>query len=64
MLPEGNVIEYGYDAAGRLLTIERKPDDQPTTRGERVRFELDGFGNRVLEAQERWEGGAWVEHAR
>ncbi|MCG8460204.1 MAG: hypothetical protein MI919_28300, partial [Holophagales bacterium] len=47
-----------------LLTIERKPDDQPTTRGERVRFELDGFGNRVLEAQERWEGGAWVEHAR
>ncbi|MCG8460634.1 MAG: hypothetical protein MI919_30500, partial [Holophagales bacterium] len=64
VLPEGNVIEYSYDAAGRLLTIERKPDDQPTTRGERVRFELDGFGNRVLEAQERWEGGAWVEHAR
>src|SRR5262249_20604446 len=26
ILPRGNLIEYGYDAAGRLLSIERRPD--------------------------------------
>ncbi|MEO1366112.1 MAG: hypothetical protein AAFX50_02960, partial [Acidobacteriota bacterium] len=64
VLPEGNVIEYAYDAAGRLLTIERKPDDQATNHGERTRYELNDFGQRVLEVQERWESGVWVEHAR
>ena len=32
-LPEGNLIEYGYDGAGRLISVERKPDE--TTPGER-----------------------------
>ena len=27
-------------------------------------YTLDGFGNRVLEEHERWEGGMWVKHAR
>ncbi|MCP4658175.1 MAG: RHS repeat protein, partial [bacterium] len=26
ILPEGNVIEYGYDTRGRMVSIERKPD--------------------------------------
>jgi RHS repeat-associated protein len=51
-LPRGNVIEYGYDAAGRLITVERKPD--AGTPGERLRYELDGFGNRTEEHVEWW----------
>ena len=60
VLPEGNVIEYGYDHAGRLVSIERKPDDQPTSHGERVVYTLDGFGHRVREERQRWDGGAWI----
>ena len=41
ILPEGNVIEYGYDAAGRLTTISRGPTD--TDLRERTVFTLDGF---------------------
>jgi YD repeat-containing protein len=44
-LPEGNIIEYGYDAAGRLETMERKPN--ASTPGERVVYTLDGVGNRT-----------------
>ena len=64
VLPEGNVIEYSYDVAGRLTTLERKPDDQPSTHGERTVYTLDGVGNRVLEKLERWESGVWIEHAQ
>jgi RHS repeat-associated protein len=58
ILPRGNVIEYGYDLAGRLLSIERKPD--ATTPGERSLYTLDQTGNRVKEKLQRWGGAAWV----
>ena len=64
MLPEGNVIEYAYDPAGRLESIERKADDLPDTRGERVFYTLDGIGNRVLEQHQRWDGAAWETRAQ
>lgn len=58
ILPRGNVIEYGYDAAGRLVSIEKKPD--PATPGERTVFVFDGHGNRTREELQRWNGSAWV----
>ncbi|MDY7092794.1 MAG: hypothetical protein SX243_07470, partial [Acidobacteriota bacterium] len=60
VLPEGNVIEYGYDAAGRLVWVERKPNDQPTSHGERTVYTLDAAGNRTREEQQRWDGAGWV----
>jgi RHS repeat-associated protein len=60
ILPEGNVIEYGYDSAGRLTSIERKPDADPASHGERTLYTLNGFGHRVLEELQRWDAGAWV----
>ncbi len=60
VLPEGNVIEYNYDQAGRLVTVERTPDDQPTSHGERTVYTLNGFGHRIRTEQQRWDGMAWV----
>lgn len=57
-LPRGNVIEYGYDDAGRLILIERKPD--ATTPGERTFYTLDLTGNRIKEELQRWDGAAWL----
>ena len=64
ILPEGNVIEYGYDAAGRLTSVERKADDMPESHLERVVYTLDGFGNRVLEEHERWTGTEWEKRSQ
>ena len=61
ILPEGNVIEYSYDQAGRLTAVERKPD--ASTNAERTFYTLDGFGNRTKEEQQRWESSAWVTKA-
>jgi YD repeat-containing protein len=60
ILPEGNVVEYGYDHAGRLTSIERKPDADPASHGERTFYTLNGFGHRILEELQRWQGGGWV----
>jgi YD repeat-containing protein len=57
-LPRGNVIEYGYDAAGRLVTIERKPN--AATHGERTLYTLDVVGHRTREELQHWNGSAWV----
>jgi YD repeat-containing protein len=57
-LPRGNVIEYGCDAARRLISIERKPD--AATPGERTLYTLDLTGNRIKEELQRWDGTAWV----
>ena len=59
-LPRGNVIQYGYDAAGRLESIERKPDG--STPGERTFYTLNDAGSRTLEELQRWDAGssAWV----
>ena len=43
----GNVVEYSYDLAGRLLSIERKPD--ANTHGDRTFYTLDSFGHRTQE---------------
>ncbi len=58
VLPRGNVLEYGYDAAGRLVSIERKPD--AGTPGERTLYTLDAYGHRTKEQLQRWTGAAWV----
>jgi len=60
-LPEGNVLEYGYDTAGRLVTRERKPD--ASTSGERTIYVLDRAGNRTREEAQRWNGSSWVTEA-
>jgi len=62
ILPEGNVIEYGYDTAGRLISVERKPDALPESHGERTFYTLDAAGNRTLEELQRWDAdaAAWV----
>lgn len=60
ILPVGNVIEYGYDSAGRLISIERKADDQPTTFGERTLYTLNGDGKRTVEERQTWSGSAWT----
>ena len=59
-LPRGNVVEYGYDAAGRLVSVERKPN--AATHGERVLYTLDAAGNRTLEELQGWDadGANWV----
>jgi len=59
-LPEGNVIQYGYDPAGRLRSVERKPD--AATPGERTLYTLDAAGHRTREELQRWDSGAstWV----
>ena len=62
--PEGNVMEYSYDAAGRLESMERKADDQPETRGERVLYTLDAIGNRTLEEHQIWDGVAWLTRSQ
>jgi RHS repeat-associated protein len=59
--PRGNVIEYSYDAAGRLVAIEGKPD--ASTSGQRVLYTLDGAGNHTREEKQRWNGSAWVTDA-
>jgi RHS repeat-associated protein len=58
VMPRGNVVEYGYDAAGRLVTIESKPD--AATPGERTVYTLDAAGNRTREEKQRWTGAAWA----
>jgi YD repeat-containing protein len=57
-LPQGNLIEYGYDSARRLISIERKPN--AATPGERTLYTLDKFGHRIKEEKQRWNGTAWV----
>ncbi|HVF58576.1 MAG TPA: RHS repeat-associated core domain-containing protein [Thermoanaerobaculia bacterium] len=57
-LPRGNVVAYGYDPAGRLVSLERKPD--AATPGERAVYTLDGAGNRVREELQRWDGEEWT----
>ncbi len=61
ILPEGNVVSYGYDRAGRVVTVERRPDT--TTPGERVLYTLDRVGHRIRQEHQVWEGGAWQTRA-
>ncbi len=60
----GNLVEYAYDTAGRLTSIERKPD--PSTPGERTLYTLDQAGHRIKEELQRWDGGwvttSWTEY--
>jgi RHS repeat-associated protein len=56
--PEGNLLGYAYDSAGRLLSIETRPDI--VSHGERTFFTLDAAGHRIREDLQRWSGSAWV----
>ncbi|MCH9648165.1 MAG: hypothetical protein K0U98_08000 [Deltaproteobacteria bacterium] len=56
-LPEGNLIEYVYDASGRLTSVERKAN--AATPGERTVYVLDTIGNRTREELQRWNGGSF-----
>lgn len=57
-LPLGNVLEYGYDTAGRLISIEKKPDS--STHGERTLYTLNGAGNRTQIDLQHWNGSSWT----
>ena len=57
-LPAGNVVEYGYDPVGRLVTVERKPS--AATPGERTLYTLDAVGHRTKEELQHWTGSAWA----
>ncbi|MCP3994966.1 MAG: RHS repeat protein, partial [bacterium] len=57
VLPESNLVEYRYDALGRLVSIERKPD--LATHGERTFYTLNGFGQRVRKEYQSWDGSSW-----
>ena len=57
ILPEGNVIEYGYDTRGRMVSIERKPDRE--THGERSFYTLNDNGQRIREELQSWTGSGW-----
>jgi RHS repeat-associated protein len=72
-LPEGNGIRYEYDAARRLIAVERgtavaTPDDddclEPDQPRERTFYKLDNAGNRIEESLERWNGSAWVSESK
>nr|MDP9120122.1 hypothetical protein [Acidobacteriota bacterium] len=64
-LPNGNVLEYGYEPGGlrRLISIERKADPAPTTHGERTLYTLDAIGDRTREELQHWNGTAWIDDA-
>ena len=57
-LPQGNITENGYDTAGRLVSVERRPNT--TTHGDRAFYTLDVFGHRTKEELQHWSGSAWV----
>ena len=57
-LPQGNLVEHGYDTAGRLISVESRPN--ATTHGERTLYTLDVFGHRTKEEQQHWSGSVWV----
>jgi RHS repeat-associated protein len=59
--PRGNVLEYGHDSAGRLTSLESKPD--AATPGERTLYTLDKAGHRIQEDLQSWNGSAWVTQA-
>jgi RHS repeat-associated protein len=59
--PEGNVVEYGYDGAGRVDTIERKPD--ATTPGERISIGYDAAGQPTSVLAQRYLDGGWQTDA-
>jgi YD repeat-containing protein len=61
VLPRGNVIDYGYDGAGRIIWVERKAD--LLTPGERIFYTLDAYGHRIKEERQRWTGSAWETRA-
>jgi hypothetical protein len=54
-----------YDTAGRLTSIERKPDAATPSgnSAERTLYQLDATGNRTREEQQSWDGGAWITEA-
>ncbi|MGB6363233.1 MAG: RHS repeat-associated core domain-containing protein [Thermoanaerobaculia bacterium] len=73
ILPRGNVLEYGYDSAGRLTSIERKAElltsydcDTVLSPGERTRYTLDPAGNRITEKLQRWDpdAGDWATQSK
>ena len=58
VLPQGNLVEYGYDSAGRLISVEKRPDR--TTPGERALYTLNSYSHRIREDLQRWNGTSWV----
>ena len=57
-LPLGNLIEYGYDSAGRLVAIEKRPNS--STHGERTLYTLNNAGNRTQLDFQHWNGSSWT----
>ncbi|NJL26876.1 MAG: RHS repeat protein [Thermoanaerobaculia bacterium] len=59
ILPRGNAIAYERDASGRVFAIERKPDADPSSHGERTFYILDGAGQVTREELQSWTGASW-----
>ena len=59
--PAGNVLEMGFDTAGRLVTVEHKAG--ASAPGERTLYTLDAFGHRRREDLQSWNGSAWATEA-
>lgn len=57
-LPEGNLLDYAFDPAGRLQSVESRPD--AATHGERTLYELNPVGHRVREDLQSWDGSDWL----
>lgn len=57
-LPQGNVIEYGYDHAGRLVSIERKPN--ASTPGDGQRTQCAAAPARQILPRLRIMSGRWL----
>ncbi|NJL26879.1 MAG: hypothetical protein HC897_02845 [Thermoanaerobaculia bacterium] len=57
--PRGNAIAYERDASGRVFAIERKPDADPSSHGERTFYILDGAGQVLREELQSWTGSLW-----
>ncbi len=60
--PEGNITNYSYDPAGRLIEIEEEPS--LGLGGEKIVYTLDKSGNKIIEEYQRYEGGGYITYKR
>ncbi|MEJ5166613.1 MAG: hypothetical protein WHV67_06260, partial [Thermoanaerobaculia bacterium] len=60
--PEGNITNYTYDLAGRL--IEEEEEAELGLGGDKILYTLDKSGNKIKEEYQRKEGGGYITYKR
>lgn len=60
--PEGNITNYTYDPAGRL--IEEEEEILLGSGGDKVVYILDKAGNKIKEEYQRKEGGVYITYKK